>query len=390
MAHFGGIITSYDSRWSIPTARSILREGNTDLNEYGALLEADHYYMIEVIDGRYYSIFPVGVSLLALPVVYALDAAGRSMPFGKTEKLVASLATALAALVLYGVARRRLDLGRALLLTFVFAFCTPAWSVGSRALWQHGPSMLMLALALWLIVLAETRPWLIQLVSLPLAFAYVIRPTNAISIVALSLFVLLRHRRFFVPYLLWALPIAVPFLVFMFSVYHSPLSWYYSAGRVGHGQGLGEALVGNLVSPNRGLFVFSPVLLLSLYGVWLKLRRRPEPLDGFLIAIVLVHWGVVSSFPHWYGGHTFGNRMMSDLIPYFMYFFIPVLAAGPGPRRPARTALVTLFVLLVVVSGVIHYRGAYRRAVWKWNSTPVDVADQPSRMWDVRDLQFLR
>ena len=34
VAHFGGIITSYDSRWSIPTARSILHEGNTDLQEY--------------------------------------------------------------------------------------------------------------------------------------------------------------------------------------------------------------------------------------------------------------------------------------------------------------------------------------------------------------------
>ena len=32
VTHFGGIITSYDSRWSIPTARSILHEGNTDLD----------------------------------------------------------------------------------------------------------------------------------------------------------------------------------------------------------------------------------------------------------------------------------------------------------------------------------------------------------------------
>ena len=29
-----GVITSYDSIWSIPVARSLLREGNTDLDEY--------------------------------------------------------------------------------------------------------------------------------------------------------------------------------------------------------------------------------------------------------------------------------------------------------------------------------------------------------------------
>ena len=56
--HCMGVITSYDSRWSIPTARSLLREGNTDLNEYAALLEANRFYAIE-IDRR--------PSLLAVP-----------------------------------------------------------------------------------------------------------------------------------------------------------------------------------------------------------------------------------------------------------------------------------------------------------------------------------
>ena len=54
-AHFGGIITSYDSRWSIPTARSILLEGNADLEEYRARMAADpgSRYALEAVDGRY-------------------------------------------------------------------------------------------------------------------------------------------------------------------------------------------------------------------------------------------------------------------------------------------------------------------------------------------------
>jgi hypothetical protein len=55
-----------------------------------------------------------------------------------------------------------------------------------RALWQHGPSMLMLTLALWLIVVAHERPWVVQFASLPLAFSYVVRPTNVVSIVFLA------------------------------------------------------------------------------------------------------------------------------------------------------------------------------------------------------------
>src|SRR5688572_8182683 len=210
--HFAGLITSYDSVWSVPTARSILREGNTDLEEYRARIENDRSndYRMEIIDGRYYSLMPIGPSLLALPVVLVLEATGRHVPDGKVEKLVASFLMALAAMVMYLIGRLTLSVPRALLLSFVFAYCTPAWSLASRGLWQHGPVMLMLTLALWIVLAAERRPWVIQFASLPLAFAYVVRPTSALSIVVLSVVVLLSHRRFFVKYMLWSLPIAIP------------------------------------------------------------------------------------------------------------------------------------------------------------------------------------
>ena len=388
--HFPGVITSFDSRWSIPTARSLLREGNTDLDEYPALLAANHDYAIERIGGRSYSIYPIGASLLAAPVVYVLDAAGAKLKDGKTEKLIACLITGLTAAVLYLVARRSLGVKGALVLTFVFAFCTAAWSTASRALWQHGPSMLMLTLALWLIVLARDRPWVIQLVSLPLAFSYVARPTNAIAIALLSVFVLVWHRRYALVYLLWALPVGVPFLLFSWSVYHAALPPYYSAAKIGHGAAFAEALLGTLVSPGRGLFVFSPVLLLSISGAWSKLRRGGEPLDGVLAGIVLVHWIAISSFSIWWGGHSFGYRLFSDMVPYLVYFLIPVVAALAARPFPRRAVLGAGFAGLVAVSFFINYRGANTWAVYRWNNVPVDVDTEPSRLWDWGDLQFLR
>ena len=67
VAHFGGIITSYDSRWSIPTARSIVHEGNTDLEEYRTRIAADpgSQYALELVNGRYHAASPLGVSLIA-------------------------------------------------------------------------------------------------------------------------------------------------------------------------------------------------------------------------------------------------------------------------------------------------------------------------------------
>jgi hypothetical protein len=66
-------ITSPDSKWSIPTALSIIKEGNTDLDEYKEMLEKYNYFAIERIDGHYYTIYPMGVSLIAIPFVYAIE-----------------------------------------------------------------------------------------------------------------------------------------------------------------------------------------------------------------------------------------------------------------------------------------------------------------------------
>ena len=55
------VITSTDSRWTVPTALSILREGNLDMDEYPELLESNGYYGVERMHGRHYSIFPAGV-----------------------------------------------------------------------------------------------------------------------------------------------------------------------------------------------------------------------------------------------------------------------------------------------------------------------------------------
>src|SRR5438477_4077061 len=82
--------TPFDSRWTIPVALSILHEGNTNLDEYLALLERDRFYAIECIlpggarvfpvksaadcpGGHFYNFYPVAVPALVTPAVFALE-----------------------------------------------------------------------------------------------------------------------------------------------------------------------------------------------------------------------------------------------------------------------------------------------------------------------------
>ena len=116
------------------------------------------------------------------------------------------------------------------------------------------------------------------------------------------------------------------------------------------------------------------------------LKPPGEPartLRPYLIAIVIGHWLLISSFEQWSGGHCYGPRYFSDMSPIFVWFLIPVLL------RPGRVPAVA-FAALAAVSFFIHYQGATQWATMQWNVDPVNVDSHPERIWDWRDPQFLR
>lgn len=400
------VMTSFDSRWSVYLAMSLVRQGNLDLDEYADLVRREEYYGVERVGGHLVSGFPLGTPLLAVPFVLVADR-GAAWLLGvdfdqrlrldpdlhrRAERFVASVLVAATAVVVYLIGRLVLQRsGSAVLLALVFAFATPAWSTASRALWQHGPSMLMLAIALLLLLRARTQPRLAGFASLPLVFAWVVRPTNAISLVVLTLYVAWRHRPALPGYLFWGALLALPFLLGSLAVYGAPLPPYYLPSRIGAAATLGEALLGNLVSPGRGLFVFTPVLLFAVAGAVARLRTPDgDGLDAALVAIVGLHWLAISSFPHWWAGHSYGPRFFTDMVPYLVYFLVPVLAALEQARGGRRAALAGGLAAALAASVYVHHRGATSRYADEWNASPVDVDVQPSRVWDWSDLQFLR
>jgi hypothetical protein len=437
---FSPIVTSFDSRWSIYTAVSIIEQGNTDLDEYKTQIEAQNFYAIRIINGHYYCMYPVGVSVIAIPLVYffdrgsslilkiapytekyfkkdsqnlswwRLDAPYVIAHFGFIEKFIASIIVAITAVFIYLISRLYLGRRYSLLVVFIFAFGTSAWSTASRALWQHGPSMLILAITLYLILSARKNPRLIQYASIPLALSYTVRPTNIISIILLTIFVLIQYRQYFLRYVLWALPIAILFFFYNLTVLHSFLPEYYlpqstmSYNYTPKTAVFYETLAGNLISPNRGLFIFSPILLFSIYGVFLKIKNKQMyKLDYFLIVIMFLHWIVISTIPMW--GGQYGPRLFTDIIPYLIYFLIPVVAQFstffPAKnqrqqlhkisklRRIGRLGLVSVFICFLIISFLIHFRGATSWSPYLWDSQPVPLQEKPSRIWDWHDLQFL-
>ncbi len=127
----------------------------------------------------------------------------------------------------------------------------------------------------------------------------------------------------------------------------------------------GLALAGNLFSPARGLFVYSPLLLLTFLGlaIWFH-RPQLRPLALFIAAASVLQLLLVSSYEDWSGGHCYGPRYLSD-------------PAG------------LLVLPLVAVSLFLHSQGAFCVPCSQWNYIPTETRASPHRLWDWSDPPFL-
>jgi len=403
------VVARTDTIWSLYVAESIVQTGNADLDEY-VRLKYPYDYRIEIANGHRFSIFPVGAPLMAAPLVGLLEffpiaAGGRLSDYlashqpdevvFQIEKTIASFLAALSCVFMYATARQRLPIAKSLLFAGIFAFASANWSIASRALWQHGPTILCLSIALYLLSSARQNPARAALAGLPLAYSFIVRPTNAISIAVVAAYILVSYRRFFGGYVLCVAIVLVPLVAFNYASMGALITPLYGRHTLGITPSYPPALAGNLFSPARGLFVFSPIFAVSVFGLFRALRRssaRLHDLNLYAAAIVLIHWLAISAFAHWWGGWTVGPRYMSDVVPYLAFMILPALDSPgfAGQKVVARQAGRLAFAILAAISIFAHFRSATDLRTSEWNAIPVDVDRDPRRLWDWSDLQFLR
>ncbi len=383
-----------DSVWVTATARSLLRDGDVHLDENEEIIRLDRGFQIERRDGHAFYEVPLGTSLTALPTVAVaslldgdeLDvrlASGNTQPW---DGISAALIAAATVAVMFAVARRlSTRLWVAYATAFVFAFGTQAWGIASRTMWMQTPSILCLALALlYALRIAESPRWSFALGAV-LALGYFVRPTNAVLFVVFAIWMLVVHRAMLARFAVGAAVVVSAFAVANVVLYGQLLQPYFRASRLDITSTAIQALLGNLVSPSRGIFVFVPVTILAALGFRLRAKRGTlTSLDVAVVATLVGHWISVSCFWNWTGGWSYGPRFMADVVPLMMWFFPPILEALALSRN---ALLIGLATLVIALSVGIQARGAFieRTATWNWEPRFLD----PARVWDWTDPQFL-
>jgi hypothetical protein len=129
-----------------------------------------------------------------------------------------------------------------------------------------------------------------------------------------------------------------------------PVGYRYSAFAAtlfGFGRPSWESLYGITLSPYRGLFLLSPVLLLAPAGLYAMFRRdrRTRELSLTIIVICLALLWYNASYGNWAGGDSVGPRYLGSSLPFLA---LPIVFVLNEARRAWQKAAVAALVILSI------------------------------------------
>jgi hypothetical protein len=339
------------------------------------------------VGGHVVSNYPIVPALLNVPI-YAVARslkidlyANRYLLSLFTAAIVAALSVGFMYLVLVEVSQRRTT---ALLGALIYAFGTGVWSTASQGLWQHGPSLLFITIALWLML--RNAPRYLVLSGLFWGLAVFNRPPNVLFALPMALYVVRYYRSHWKRFVVFAI---VPLLA---------MAWYSSAvlGSVltlGQTQDAslfsGDILIGLpglLISPSRGLFVFTPVFVFgAAYCLYALFSSRAIPLLKYLTVSAIAMILLYAKWFSWWGGASFGYRLLLEIVPVLTIGLALCWENVVAGRR----WLQAVFGVTVIVSFYTHYLGAFYYPCG-FNSVPQNIDLQLGRLWSWTDGELAR
>ena len=372
----GRAIGSGDTNAMERTAGSLIERGSVVLPEDGV---SDPF--TRAVPGGRVSIYPVLPALLAAPLFFVCRLFFDLSPAGLqvAGKLSAAFLAALATALLARSFARRVSPAMALGCAVLFGLGTSVYST-AQALWQHPAVLLFLVIAIDALArlddntTASLQPGLIAALCLSLAAAS--RPAVIPLCGALFIYLLIRARAQAASLMAVACVPAGAVAVYNATLFGAP--WRFGPSGVGGRffEALPESLAGLLVSPARGLLVFTPIALVAAWGLITQSRR---PLSRALMAAAAVHFVFMACWNEWHGGESFGPRLLTDLLPA-LFFFLP---EGVATLPKAGAVLGLASVAIQFLGGWtydyrwerLHQRGQeFDRALWSWADSPIAFA----------------
>ncbi len=326
---YSGEFHSIDEVSMFAVTENLVKHGTFDTNQ---MLWASGWLPAQNsigTSGDYYSKKSIGQSLAASPLYWAglhlLPAVGLVQITMLTNVLITALTGAMIFLLL-------IELGFSLRTgvagSMAFGLGTSAWPYAKTFFGEPLAALCLLA-SFYLLVRGRQRRLSLErgaFAGLLFGLAVSSRAANlalAPGFIAYIIFIAHRNRRASgrnyrqtAGFVLTLLVVLLLLGEYNYTRFGSPLASGYTA-QEGFTAFLPTSLYGFLFSPGKSIFVYSPVLLLSLLGLPLFWRRfRAETLlIGWIAAAYVLVYGL---WFMWWGGWSWGPRFLVPLLPFLI------------------------------------------------------------------------
>lgn len=350
------------------------------------------YYIIYK-NNHYFSAFPVFSSLLAVPI-YLPAVILKGVTFENLDpnaililslgKISAAFFAAVSTVFVYLSAMQFINRKKALILTFLYALGTSTLSISSQSLWQHGASQMLLAITVYFFILGQRKKYLLPVTGFFLGLASITRFANGFIALIFLIYLLIFERKSIFKFIQLTLPALIFFAWYQITYPGNIFFYKYEAwGEIANfNSSYLTGLLGLLIAPSKGLFVYSPILLFSLLGAVLAFRQKIRILM-FFSTLAALYVLLIASWSDWHGGWSYGPRMLADITPFLTLLIIPVVKNN----RIWRNKIFKLaFFLAAFFSIFVHFLGS-TVADFSWYQIqtkflPVEVSRKAAFLWN--------
>lgn len=382
--------TGSDPKGTLLVTESILTHQTVKLDHYGELRGYERH--IHNKNGHFYYYFPLGTPIASLPFVALAKGFGFNMQQSEPaiQMVIAAITSSLTLLFLIKLARIFIGTINSILAASIFWFGTSLASTSGTALWSQNFATLFALIGIYSAIKAtkdnEFQIW--PVISLLLFAAYLCRPTMALLSPFVLLYLFTYNRLVAIKSAILLTVLLGAFVAFSMHEFGQALPDYYLPERLSEGH-FSKALYGNLLSPARGLLIYSPFILAAWFCFHASEKDWGIKKSWMLMGLAwpLLHLIFVSRFPQWWAGWSFGPRFMTDIIPGL---FLLTLYTWPTTTKGVTNKLSIGVLTLASVFAVYvnTYQGLFNGYTMAWNANP-NIDKYPEYLFDWNYPQFM-
>ncbi len=367
-------------------------------------------YFFTNINGNYLSTYPIVTPVLITPLYIVpylflklihcpIDIFNPTfrLVFMIMEKLSASIITSLSAIFVYLSIKEITNKKIGIVCLIVYAFATDTWAISSQGLWQHGMSELLLSMLIYLVIKNEAKNDSKNFIYMGILSGLSIfnRPSDSIMLIPIFAYVLLNKYKAILRFTLPMILTCMPFIAYNYYYFKNITGGYGSAASLlVFNYHFAVNYLGLLISPSRGILIYSPVILLSIFGFFYIKNIDSINMRIFLyisgLAIVAQIF-IYSIFQVWWAGWSYGPRYLICILPFLIIYIALLLPKKItlGVISKREQLILGVLILLLIPSifsqiiGTFYYPNGY------WDANP-NIDLHPEQLWNWSDTQMMR